>query len=104
MDPDGARPPEVTFQRSPDSYRHWTLRVEGPVARLELDVAEDGGLVPGYELKLSSYDLGVDIELYDALQRLRSSSGRMPLSRSMTGCRHGTSMRGPYPCGRWPDA
>ncbi|GAB2825296.1 2,3-epoxybenzoyl-CoA dihydrolase [Streptomyces daliensis] len=71
MDPDGGRPPEVTFQRSPDSYRHWTLRVEDPVARLELDVAEDGGLVPGYELKLNSYDLGVDIELYDALQRLR---------------------------------
>jgi benzoyl-CoA-dihydrodiol lyase len=63
--------PEVTFERHPDSYRHWKLRTEGPLAWLELDVAEDGGIVPGYELKLNSYDLGVDIELYDATQRLR---------------------------------
>lgn len=63
--------PEVTFERHPDSYRHWNLTVDGPVAWLELDVDEDGGLVPGYELKLNSYDLGVDIELYDATQRLR---------------------------------
>jgi benzoyl-CoA-dihydrodiol lyase len=63
--------PEVTFDRHPDSYRHWKLRVEGPVAWLEMDVDEQGGLVPGYELKLNSYDLGVDIELYDAVQRLR---------------------------------
>jgi benzoyl-CoA-dihydrodiol lyase len=63
--------PEVSFDRHPDSYRHWKLRVEGPVAWLEMDVDEQGGLVPGYELKLNSYDLGVDIELYDAVQRLR---------------------------------
>jgi benzoyl-CoA-dihydrodiol lyase len=63
--------PEVTFEREPGSYRHWRLRVDGPVAWLELDVDEQGGLVPGYELKLNSYDLGVDIELYDATQRLR---------------------------------
>ncbi|HEY3708656.1 MAG TPA: 2,3-epoxybenzoyl-CoA dihydrolase [Amycolatopsis sp.] len=62
---------EVTFDRHPGSYRHWKLRVEGPVAWLEMDVDEQGGLVPGYELKLNSYDLGVDIELYDATQRLR---------------------------------
>ncbi|MEU6143892.1 2,3-epoxybenzoyl-CoA dihydrolase [Streptomyces sp. NPDC047081] len=62
---------EVSFDRSPESYRHWRLRTDGPVARLELDVDEQGGLVPGYELKLNSYDLGVDIELYDAVQRLR---------------------------------
>src|SRR4051812_13670986 len=62
---------EVSFDRSPDTYRHWRLRTDGPVAWLELDVDERGGLVPGYELKLNSYDLGVDIELYDALQRLR---------------------------------
>jgi benzoyl-CoA-dihydrodiol lyase len=62
---------EVSFDRSPDAYRHWKLRIDGPVAWLELDVDEQGGLVPGYELKLNSYDLGVDIELYDALQRLR---------------------------------
>jgi benzoyl-CoA-dihydrodiol lyase len=61
----------VTFDRHPDSYRHWRLRVDGPVAWLEMDVDEQGGLVPGYELKLNSYDLGVDIELYDATQRLR---------------------------------
>jgi benzoyl-CoA-dihydrodiol lyase len=63
--------PEVSFDRHPDSYRHWKLRVDGPVAWLEMDVDENGGLVPGYELKLNSYDLGVDIELYDATQRLR---------------------------------
>ncbi|MGI5458754.1 2,3-epoxybenzoyl-CoA dihydrolase [Streptomyces sp. CA-249302] len=62
---------EVSFDRSPDTYRHWRLRTDGPVAWLELDVDEQGGLVPGYELKLNSYDLGVDIELYDAVQRLR---------------------------------
>ena len=61
----------VSFDAHPDGYRHWTLRVEGEVARLILDVDEAGGLVPGYELKLNSYDLGVDIELYDATQRLR---------------------------------
>jgi benzoyl-CoA-dihydrodiol lyase len=63
--------PVVSFDRHPDTYRHWKLRIDGPVAWLEMDVAEDGGLVPGYELKLNSYDLGVDIELYDAVQRLR---------------------------------
>lgn len=63
--------PEVSFDTHPDRYRHWKLRLDGEVAWLVLDVAEDGGLVPGYELKLNSYDLGVDIELYDATQRLR---------------------------------
>ncbi|HEY3609899.1 MAG TPA: enoyl-CoA hydratase-related protein, partial [Pseudonocardiaceae bacterium] len=62
---------QVSFDRCPDSYRHWRLRVDGAVAWLVLDVDENGGLVPGYELKLNSYDLGVDIELYDATQRLR---------------------------------
>lgn len=61
----------MSFDRHPDTYRHWRLRVEPPLAWLELDVDPDGGLVPGYELKLNSYDLGVDIELYDAVQRLR---------------------------------
>ncbi|TCP56476.1 benzoyl-CoA-dihydrodiol lyase [Tamaricihabitans halophyticus] len=64
-------PIEVSFDRHPDSYRHWRLRVDGPVAWLAMDVDEQGGLRPGYELKLNSYDLGVDIELYDATQRLR---------------------------------
>src|SRR3984957_10030306 len=61
----------VPFQTSPPLYRHWRLTTDGPVATLVLDVDEAGGLVPGYELKLNSYDLGVDIELYDAVQRLR---------------------------------
>jgi benzoyl-CoA-dihydrodiol lyase len=61
----------VEFQVSPDRYRHWRLRCDGQVATLVMDVDEQGGLVPGYELKLNSYDLGVDIELYDAVQRLR---------------------------------
>jgi benzoyl-CoA-dihydrodiol lyase len=62
---------EVSFDTRPEDYRHWKLRIDGDVAWLVLDVDESGGLVPGYELKLNSYDLGVDIELYDATQRLR---------------------------------
>ncbi|MDT8911043.1 2,3-epoxybenzoyl-CoA dihydrolase [Amycolatopsis sp. PS_44_ISF1] len=64
-------PAPVTFERHPDHYRHWRLTVDDDVAWLEMDVDADGGIVPGYELKLNSYDLGVDIELYDATQRLR---------------------------------
>jgi benzoyl-CoA-dihydrodiol lyase len=63
--------PHVEFRTSPAQYRHWRLGLDGPVATLTMDVDEQGGLVPGYELKLNSYDLGVDIELYDAVQRLR---------------------------------
>jgi benzoyl-CoA-dihydrodiol lyase len=61
----------VDFQTHPSRYRHWRLAVEGPIATVTMDVDEQGGLVPGYELKLNSYDLGVDIELYDVVQRLR---------------------------------
>jgi benzoyl-CoA-dihydrodiol lyase len=61
----------VEFRVSPGRYRHWRVSYDGPVATLVMDVDEQGGLVPGYELKLNSYDLGVDIELYDAVQRLR---------------------------------
>lgn len=61
----------IDFRTSPDHYRHWKLSVDGRVARLALDVDENATLFPGYELKLNSYDLGVDIELYDALQRIR---------------------------------
>src|SRR2546430_376366 len=61
----------VEFRVSPDRYRHWKLSTDVPVATLTMDVDERGGLVPGYELKLNSYDLGVDIELYDIVQRLR---------------------------------
>ena len=61
----------VSFATHPSKYRHWTLAVEGDVARLKLDVDEEGGIKPGYKLKLNSYDLGVDIELHDALNRIR---------------------------------
>ena len=61
----------VDFRTDPSKYKHWKLTVDGRVATLAMDVREDGGLRPGYELKLNSYDLGVDIELYDAVQRLR---------------------------------
>lgn len=63
--------PRIDFRTSPEKYHHWSLTVDGRVARLALDVDENAGLFPGYELKLNSYDLGVDIELYDALQRIR---------------------------------
>ena len=61
----------IEFATQPAHYRHWTLSIDGRVARLAMNVQEDAPLVPGYELKLNSYDLGVDIELYDAVQRLR---------------------------------
>ena len=61
----------INFQTSPDQYRHWKLAVDGPIATLSMDVREDETLNPGYKLKLNSYDLGVDIELADAIQRLR---------------------------------
>jgi len=61
----------ITFERHPDQYRHWQLTFDGPVATLAMNVDEEGGLRPGYALKLNSYDLGVDIELHDALQRIR---------------------------------
>ncbi len=61
----------VLFETAPERYRHWRLSVEGRVATLTLDIDEDAGIRPGYKLKLNSYDLGVDIELHDALQRVR---------------------------------
>ena len=61
----------ISFQTSPDQYRHWKLRIDGNIAFLDLDVQEDAPLRPDYKLKLNSYDLGVDIELNDAVQRLR---------------------------------
>ncbi|MCW5745671.1 MAG: 2,3-epoxybenzoyl-CoA dihydrolase [Alphaproteobacteria bacterium] len=63
--------PKVDFRTAPERYNHWKLSVDGPVATLAMDVREDATLKPGYRLKLNSYDLGVDIELYDAIQRLR---------------------------------
>lgn len=61
----------INFQTSPDRYKHWKLAFEGPVARLSMDVQEDQGLTAGYKLRLNSYDLGVDIELADVVQRIR---------------------------------
>jgi benzoyl-CoA-dihydrodiol lyase len=65
----GAR--HIDFQTDPSRYRHWKLAVDGEIATLTMDVDENGGLFEGYQLKLNSYDLGVDIELADAVQRLR---------------------------------
>ena len=64
-------PPRVDYRIEPAQYKHWKLSFDGAVARLVLDIAEDGGIRPGYKLKLNSYDLGVDIELNDALNRVR---------------------------------
>ena len=61
----------VDYATSPEHYRHWTLSTDGPVATLTMKVDEDGGLREGYKLKLNSYDLGVDIELNDAIGRIR---------------------------------
>jgi benzoyl-CoA-dihydrodiol lyase len=63
--------PRVDYQTQPSQYRHWKLRFEGPVATLAADFDENAGLRPGYKLKLNSYDLGVDIELNDAINRIR---------------------------------
>jgi benzoyl-CoA-dihydrodiol lyase len=63
--------PTVAFETDPAHYRHWTLAFDGPIATLSMNVSEDAGLSPDYKLKLNSYDLGVDVELADAIQRLR---------------------------------
>ena len=69
--PPGGQGLPIDVRTAPERYRHWRLRVEGRIATLTLAVDESGGLAPGYELKLNSYDLGVDVELADAVQRLR---------------------------------
>src|SRR5512137_3026216 len=63
--------PRVEYQTDPSRYRHWKLKFDGPVATLAVDIDENAGLRPGYKLKLNSYDLGVDIELNDAINRIR---------------------------------
>ncbi|VVE34536.1 2,3-epoxybenzoyl-CoA dihydrolase [Pandoraea soli] len=63
--------PHVDYRTDPTQYKHWKLSFEGPVATLAIDISEDGGIREGYKLKLNSYDLGVDIELHDAVQRIR---------------------------------
>ncbi|MBI5717217.1 MAG: benzoyl-CoA-dihydrodiol lyase [Burkholderiales bacterium] len=69
--PTASTPPRVDYQTHPSQYRHWKLTFEGPVATLAADFDENAGLRPGYKLKLNSYDLGVDIELNDAVNRIR---------------------------------
>ena len=64
-------PTRIEYRTEPSAYRHWKLSTDGDIARLSLDIAEDGGIREGYRLKLNSYDLGVDIELHDALNRVR---------------------------------
>jgi len=64
-------PETVDYQPHPSRYQHWSMTFDGEVATLQLNINEDGGIRPGYKLKLNSYDLGVDIELHDALQRIR---------------------------------
>ena len=59
------------YDREPGAYRHWSLHIDGRIATLAMNVDPDGGLVEGYKLKLNSYDLGVDMELHDIVQRLR---------------------------------
>ena len=66
-----AADPTVAFETEPDRYHHWKLTVDGPIAHLSMDVREHAGLSPDYQLKLNSYDLGVDVELADAVQRVR---------------------------------
>src|SRR6202790_5542947 len=66
-----AGPVAVDYRTTPLHYRHWHLSFAGPIATLAMDVAEDGGIREGYKLKLNSYDLGVDVELHDAVQRIR---------------------------------
>jgi len=61
----------VNYQTDPSQYKHWSMKFEGEIATLQLNINEDAGIRPGYKLKLNSYDLGVDIELHDALQRIR---------------------------------
>jgi len=68
---EAADQPVVEFRTSPEKYKHFTVEYDGEVAYVKLDVDEQGGIVPGYELKMNSYDLGVDIELYDISQRMR---------------------------------
>jgi benzoyl-CoA-dihydrodiol lyase len=71
MSPADTAAEQVDYRTDPSQYKHWKLSFNGPVATLGIDIAEDGGIRDGYKLKLNSYDLGVDIELHDALQRIR---------------------------------
>ena len=95
-------PPRVDYQTHPSRYRHWTLRFEGPVATLVADFDENAGLRPGYKLKLNSYDLGVDIELNDAVNRIRFEH---PEVRTVvvTSAKEKVFCSGAWACRRRPD-
>src|SRR5262245_53653182 len=69
--PAAANLPPVAFETAPSRYHHWKIRYDGEIARVDMDVDPNAGLRPGYELKLNSYDLGVDIELADVVRRMR---------------------------------
>ena len=69
--PLAAVPASIDYRTDPSRYRHWSLAFDGVVATLSMNVDENAGLKPGYKLKLNSYDLGVDIELHDAINRVR---------------------------------
>ena len=73
----------ISFDTQPDRYHHWKLDFDGPVATLRLDIAKDKPLVPGYKLKLNSYDLGVDIELADAISRLSADHQEVIMLRNL---------------------
>ena len=77
----------IDFNTDPSRYRHWKLAVEGEVATLTMDVDENAPLFEGYQLKLNSYDLGVDIELADALERLRWTPRVRAYSKASPSCR-----------------
>ena len=72
----------VDYRTAPEHYKHWKLQFEGPVATLVMAIDEDGGLREGYKLKLNSYDLGVDIELNDAVQRIRFEHPEVQIGRA----------------------
>ena len=82
----------IPFDTDPSRYRHWRLACEGPVATLTLDVAEEGALNPGYRLKLNSYDLGVDIELADTLNRIRFEHPEVRVAVPTSGDMHDASV------------
>ena len=87
----------IDFQTDPSRYRHWKLSTDGDVATLLMDVDEKGALFEGYELKLNSYDLGVDIELADALERLRFEHPRSEGGAAALGQAAGVLRRRQYP-------
>ena len=91
--------PQVDYRTEPSKYRHWKLGFDGAVATLAMDVAEDAGIKPGYKLKLNSYDLGVDIELHDALQRIRFEHPEVRSVIVTSSCHRSTRS---LSCGKFP--